>query len=134
MRGKWFVKIIRVGVSDFRLTVCTHPQFFFSSRRRHTRCLSDRSSDVCSSDLFLFSHYLTRDVENKKPLVWTQKAKAIFNLSIIISILIIALLITYFSFLGLTLGLILATRSEERRVGKECRFGGSRYHDDKKYI
>src|SRR5438045_8297867 len=25
--------------------------FFFSSRRRHTRCLSDCSSDVCSSDL-----------------------------------------------------------------------------------
>src|SRR5262245_63703316 len=25
-------------------------QFFFSSRRRHTRCLSDWSSDVCSSD------------------------------------------------------------------------------------
>src|ERR1035441_10738673 len=24
---------------------------FFSSRRRHTRCLSDWSSDVCSSDL-----------------------------------------------------------------------------------
>src|SRR5882724_3382482 len=29
---------------DFRV-------FFFSSRRRHTRCLSDWSSDVCSSDL-----------------------------------------------------------------------------------
>src|SRR5205814_4107231 len=28
---------------------CT--SFFFSSRRRHTRCLSDWSSDVCSSDL-----------------------------------------------------------------------------------
>src|SRR5947199_2576443 len=27
--------------------------FFFSSRRRHTRCLSDWSSDVCSSDLFV---------------------------------------------------------------------------------
>src|SRR5262245_64354564 len=27
------------------------PFFFFSSRRRHTRCLSDWSSDVCSSDL-----------------------------------------------------------------------------------
>src|SRR5205814_7954984 len=26
-------------------------RFFFSSRRRHTRCLSDWSSDVCSSDL-----------------------------------------------------------------------------------
>src|ERR1035441_3292823 len=30
--------------------------FFFSSRRRHTRCLSDWSSDVCSSDLFKRKH------------------------------------------------------------------------------
>src|SRR5437899_5331120 len=29
--------------------------FFFSSRRRHTRCLSDWSSDVCSSDLTTYS-------------------------------------------------------------------------------
>src|ERR1035441_8467258 len=29
--------------------------FFFSSRRRHTRCLSDWSSDVCSSDLMLLA-------------------------------------------------------------------------------
>src|SRR5258705_7200876 len=28
--------------------------FFFSSRRRHTRCLSDWSSDVCSSDLIMW--------------------------------------------------------------------------------
>src|SRR3989339_1705874 len=28
--------------------------FFFSSRRRHTRLVSDWSSDVCSSDLALF--------------------------------------------------------------------------------
>src|SRR5437899_10263686 len=27
--------------------------FFFTSRRRHTRCLSDWSSDVCSSDLLV---------------------------------------------------------------------------------
>src|SRR2546429_7254444 len=27
------------------------PFFFFSSRRRHTRCSRDWSSDVCSSDL-----------------------------------------------------------------------------------
>src|SRR5215212_6467976 len=33
---------MRVGILFF---------FFFSSRRRHTRCLSDWSSDVCSSDL-----------------------------------------------------------------------------------
>src|SRR5437763_839327 len=29
----------------------THPIFFFSSRRRHTRYIGDWSSDVCSSDL-----------------------------------------------------------------------------------
>src|SRR5262245_30740547 len=41
----------RNGRSDhFELVVCL---FFFSSRRRHTRCLSDWSSDVCSSDLGL---------------------------------------------------------------------------------
>src|SRR4030043_109650 len=28
--------------------------FFFSSRRRHTRCSRDWSSDVCSSDLVAF--------------------------------------------------------------------------------
>src|SRR5438045_4909531 len=37
--------ILIVGV------VCRVLIFFFSSRRRHTRCLSDWSSDVCSSDL-----------------------------------------------------------------------------------
>src|SRR2546422_11006809 len=30
--------------------------FFFSSRRRHTRCSRDWSSDVCSSDLFGEDH------------------------------------------------------------------------------
>src|ERR1035441_10957516 len=35
------------------VTVCVSVFFFFSSRRRHTRCLSDWSSDVCSSDLFV---------------------------------------------------------------------------------
>src|SRR5262249_57985925 len=31
--------------------VCVASYFFFSSRRRHTRLVSDWSSDVCSSDL-----------------------------------------------------------------------------------
>src|SRR5262245_64344186 len=44
------------SLSLFCLTVCAyHPYFifffFFSSRRRHTRCLSDWSSDVCADDL-----------------------------------------------------------------------------------
>src|SRR5258706_3158838 len=38
-----------------RMTLCSHwisyVCFFFSSRRRHTRLVSDWSSDVCSSDL-----------------------------------------------------------------------------------
>src|SRR5262249_57031474 len=44
---------LRSGVWRFRhsdgLGVCVY--FFFSSRRRHTRLVSDWSSDVCSSDL-----------------------------------------------------------------------------------
>src|SRR5437899_6683387 len=35
----------------YRMFVYSIFFFFFSSRRRHTRCLSDWSSDVCSSDL-----------------------------------------------------------------------------------
>src|SRR2546429_5261411 len=34
--------------------------FFFSSRRRHTRCSRDWSSDVCSSDLFFGAHKYRR--------------------------------------------------------------------------
>src|SRR5262245_26293691 len=37
-----------IGMSDVRWSPRS---FFFSSRRRHTRCLRDWSSDVCSSDL-----------------------------------------------------------------------------------
>src|SRR5437868_1945523 len=35
--------------------------FFFSSRRRHTRSKRDWSSDVCSSDLGIFVHYLREE-------------------------------------------------------------------------
>src|SRR5262245_51487563 len=37
-------------INDSSVSLCCFC-FFFSSRRRHTRCLSDWSSDVCSSDL-----------------------------------------------------------------------------------
>src|SRR2546429_5330381 len=39
--------------------------FFFSSRRRHTRCSRDWSSDVCSSDLMA----LYRHVDDKNALL-----------------------------------------------------------------
>src|SRR5205809_7184335 len=79
--------------------------FFFSSRRRHTRCSRDWSSDVCSSDLGRFS------TARLPFLGLTTRAPSItFHLS------------------GTSLPL---KRSEERRVGKECR---SRWwwYDDRK--
>src|SRR5256884_5260173 len=44
---------MRVWLSTFERNVCVGRFFFFSSRRRHTRCSRDWSSDVCSSDLFI---------------------------------------------------------------------------------
>src|SRR5438046_7644158 len=38
-------------VNGSSIYVCVVYFFFFSSRRRHTRLVSDWSSDVCSSDL-----------------------------------------------------------------------------------
>src|SRR5262245_64768842 len=71
--------------------------FFFSSRRRHTRCLSDWSSDVCSSDLVpVADPDASVGIE---PDVVRVRAQAD----------------------GLE-------RSEERRVGKECRSRWSPYH------
>src|SRR2546429_5748959 len=52
--------------------------FFFSSRRRHTRCSRDWSSDVCSSDLFPGRHRrITTRLAERIPrlpmLHWTQE-------------------------------------------------------------
>src|SRR5690554_7131998 len=41
--------------------------FFFSSRRRHTRCGRDWSSDVCSSDLTANSVIGANDRESEDP-------------------------------------------------------------------
>src|SRR5207245_6211933 len=40
-----------VAVRSPASAACAWDSFFFSSRRRHTRCYRDWSSDVCSSDL-----------------------------------------------------------------------------------
>src|SRR3989442_5023583 len=49
--------------------------FFFSSRRRHTRCGRDWSSDVCSSDLFVagFFRGVGRPVFFGLAAAWHQK-------------------------------------------------------------
>src|SRR3712207_9560311 len=83
--------------------------FFFSSRRRHTRYWRDWSSDVCSSDLL---HSLTE----------SQRA---------------VLLALCRPFKHGSAYAVPTTnqqiRSEERRVGKECRSRWSPYHYKKKH-
>src|SRR5260221_10071201 len=97
--------------------------FFFSSRRRHTRSLCDWSSDVCSSDL-------TRQVgeptntgggvschgemrARPRPHACDAATLAIGRCS---------------AREVLPKGAVTLERSEERRVGKECRSRWSPYH------
>src|SRR5256885_10086546 len=92
--------------------------FFFSSRRRHTRLQGDWSSDVCSSDLqtTLVEHFirhgdrityitvLTDPVYLAEPLIRnSDMRRSARNPEAWL-------------------------RSEERRVGKECRSRWSPYH------
>src|SRR2546430_5393705 len=95
--------------------------FFFSSRRRHTRFDCDWSSDVCSSDL---SHW--GGTRNGTIVHWPKgiKAKAEMRHQFhhVIDIAPTVLEAT---------GIVEPTvvnRSEERRVGKECRSRWSPYH------
>src|SRR5207245_8325413 len=82
--------------------------FFFSSRRRHTRCYRDWSSDVCSSDL-------TPSLQAQF-LILTQLVVAG-----VVIILLDEMLQKKWGF-GSGISLFIAAgvcRSEERRVGKE---------------
>src|SRR5258706_5234958 len=96
--------------------------FFFSSRRRHTRLVSDWSSDVCSSDLAMQAkllrvlqppdqapcHRVFYRVGDSKPRTSDVRIIAATNRDL--------------------LGAVSDHRSEERRVGKECRSRWSPYH------
>src|SRR2546430_2906466 len=80
--------------------------FFFSSRRRHTRFDCDWSSDVCSSDLLIGTDAVRIPLEQEddhSPLqgCWTEVVRH---------------------------NQCQLSRSEERRVGKECRSRWSPYH------
>src|SRR2546422_5041114 len=75
--------------------------FFFSSRRRHTRCSRDWSSDVCSSDLKIAMNMIELGRLQGKNATMTYCFAPNGNGKV---------------------------RSEERRVGKECRSRWSPYH------
>src|SRR5258706_7851170 len=96
--------------------------FFFSSRRRHTRLVSDWSSDVCSSDLDILEkpevHELwkiatrVRGNDGQRP----RGLKHIPNVCVVVT-----------ANFDVHKPRVLQ-RSEERRVGKECRSRWSPYH------
>src|SRR2546421_9406620 len=77
--------------------------FFFSSRRRHTRSDRDWSSDVCSSDLLIVDGNPLQDVRALSSISTVfMKGERVVRTELF--------------------------RSEERRVGKECRSRWSPYH------
>src|SRR3712207_7066414 len=95
--------------------ICLLMFFFFSSRRRHTRYWRDWSSDVCSSDL---GEELLEDLQRRR-----EPGQGNGGAS--------------YPFVQITdalreaptpLPVRRALRSEERRVGKECRSRWSPYH------
>src|SRR5256886_8934892 len=93
--------------------------FFFSSRRRHTRFDCDWSSDVCSSDLRALENqeFHLRLVVQQEFLVFERPAQLALQRQVFRHALGHALFIEQ-----------VALRSEERRVGKECRSRWSPYH------
>src|SRR5438309_3419852 len=85
--------------------------FFFSSRRRHTRWNCDWSSDVCSSDLVIVAGILVLDDVAEFLAVRGATARVGIDHDVAPG--------------GHQL------RSEERRVGKECRSRWSPSHKKK---
>src|SRR5438046_4722844 len=94
--------------------------FFFSSRRRHTRLVSDWSSDVCSYDLFQVlcfplanSSFKTTNLNNptkadhKSKTCISQSSHRVFSPLWQLAKRQVSFPTTH-------------VRSEERRVGKEC--------------
>src|SRR5258706_5720839 len=104
--------------SDAFASLC----FFFSSRRRHTRLVSDWSSDVCSSDLYAVNFGGGQvDITNGKFVFSASEAYMIEDGHITAPIKGATLI-------GNGPDVLTRVRSEERRVGKECRSRWSPYH------
>src|SRR2546430_3868206 len=98
--------------------VCVSFFFFFSSRRRHTRFDCDWSSDVCSSDLGRTDEEAEEKFQQLQELIDDSLAiRAVARLAGDLDIYQYPLD-----------GPLPPLRSEERRVGKECRSRWSPYH------
>src|SRR5260221_2011721 len=95
---------------------------FFSSRRRHTRSLCDWSSDVCSSDLIFAGFVLVLGACAHAPIEQSgthlRAGEPAPSGTVPAPVQISTILPTPKP----------TSRSEERRVGKECRSRWSPYH------
>src|SRR5437016_14156062 len=96
--------------------------FFFSSRRRHTRLVSDWSSDVCSSDL-----------ENQDQASFCPSAPREVSVLPELALGHLRYRLTGVPPQSNSPPGTVPGRSEERRVGKECRCGWSPYLEKKKH-
>src|SRR5439155_10883455 len=95
--------------------------FFFSSRRRHTRWPRDWSSDVCSSDLLDHNLLLTATHEFNPGFTGRLSAGQNLNSRRNRQVFVTGNDLNAPSPLVLQNTLNPTQRSEERRVGKECR-------------
>src|SRR3989454_10861452 len=107
--------------------------FFFSSRRRHTRLQGDWSSDVCSSDLSMDIRTESRNVTMVPQ--WQEEIEArLHDLQdghndILHARVILERNRHHNKGPRIAMArLVCNVRSEERRVGKECRSRWSPYH------
>src|SRR5690349_23005319 len=106
----------------FRCLLCLCFFFFFSSRRRHTRSLRDWSSDVCSSDLTRAQQGLAALVALGAVPIFGGQTLLRARPSIAVGEQAARIYLSW----------AVMSRSEERRVGKECRSRGARYHEKRK--
>src|SRR2546428_3781876 len=96
--------------------------FFFSSRRRHTRSDRDWSSDVCSSDLHPFRLLIP------SLLFWTAQLLNVRARDLVSRVVKRQYVCKQLTIERRDENSNGTPRSEERRVGKECRSRWSPYH------
>src|SRR2546430_17624187 len=107
--------------------------FFFSSRRRHTRFDCDWSSDVCSSDLLRADDVRADHALHHLEVAHAPDRDALVELDQLlgelVELLVVARLRVHLDERQTgAFARSVEMRSEERRVGKECRSRWSPYH------
>src|SRR5690606_40475127 len=101
--------------------------FFFSSRRRHTRFSRDWSSDVCSSDLFSQVAIIAILAFGMTFVLMLGEIDLSVGSTLALCGIVLGLMLSQGVNEWVAVAATLLTRSEERRVGKECRSCGWRW-------